>query len=158
MADKMCGSQAAVYAGEKAFQMWVTRKGMIATENPLRPGSPERIIVLQVLIRGNVATAYGPDFARMLRGGPPDRIQELYAAPIRWAATNDELPEAIQIVSEDSSDVLARLQFKECASPPKRQAKPPPKVPAPKPPPDGGTGDSPPKVPVPKGALEDAPG
>jgi len=94
----------------------------------------------------------------MLRGGPPDRIQELYAAPIRWSATNDDLPEAIQIVSEDSSEVLASLEFRECASPPKRQVKPPPKVQAPKPPPDGGTGDAPPrKVPLPKGAIEEAP-
>jgi hypothetical protein len=156
--DQACGSQAALYAGEKAFQMWVMRKGRISADNALRPGSKDEVIVLQVLIRGNVATAYGPDFARMVRGGAAERVQELYAAPIRWEAKNDQLPATIQIVAEDSADVLARLQFKECGSPPKRQVKPPAKVQAPKPPPDGDAGDPPPsKGPLPKGALEDAP-
>jgi hypothetical protein len=85
-------------------------------------------------------------------------VQELHAAPIKWEATNDRLPATIQMVAEDSSDVLARLQFKECGSPPKRQVKPPPKVQVPKTPPDAGAGDAPPpKAPLPKGALDEAP-
>jgi hypothetical protein len=112
VANKSCGSQAALYAGEQAFQMWVTRRGKIGAANPLKPGSTEEIIVLQVSSRGNVATAYGPDFTRMLRGGPPEQVQELHVAPITWDTANDRLPELVQIVSEDSSNVLARVQFK----------------------------------------------
>lgn len=153
-ANKSCGSKAALYGGEQAFQMWVTRRGRITAANSLRPGSPDEVIILQLLIRGNVATAYGPDFSRMLRGGPPDRVQELHAAPIRWETTNDGLPETVQIVSEDSSDVLARLRFKECGSPPKRQTKPPAKPLTSKPAPESGAADPPLKVPLPKGALE----
>src|SRR5215207_8159147 len=153
--DVDCGSQSALYSGEDGFQTWVTRKGEIEAKNPLRPLSGGRLIVLQVLIRGNVATAYGPDFARMLRGGPPDRIQELHGAPIKWAATNNALPGTIHIVAEDSPDVLARLRFKECGAPPKAQTTPTGKPPAPKPSsvPAPGTMERPRNMPLPSGAL-----
>ena len=52
--DVDCGSQPALYSGEDGFQTWVTRKGEIEAENPLRPLSGGRLIVLQVLIRDNV--------------------------------------------------------------------------------------------------------
>ena len=133
----------------------VTRKGMITKDNPLRPGSPEQIVVLQVRIGTNIATAYGPDFESLIRGALPQQVAELHGASIAWAPTIDGLPQLLQIVSESVPDVLAKLHFKRCGAPlglPKRPL-PPAAQPA-TPPGDTPQTSNAPRVPVPRGALE----
>ena len=150
-----CGSQSAHYTGENGFQLWVTRKGTITKDNPLRPGSPEQIVVLQVRIGTNIATAYGPDFESLIRGALPQQVAELHGASIAWAPTIDGLPQLLQIVSESGPDVLAKLHFKRCGAPlglPKRPS-PPAAQPA-TPPGDTPQTSNAPRVPVPRGALE----
>ena len=113
-----CSPKAALYQGEKGFEMWVTRKGRSSGQNPLKPGAGEAALVLQVAIAGKVASAYGPDYATMLRGGPPQQLEET-TGPVAWDPKIDGLPETIQIVSETGPEVLARLRFKQCGDPPK---------------------------------------
>ena len=71
-------------------------------------------------VGGSVATAYGPDFASLLRGGPPDRLEAERGRRIAWGAKLDRLPDALQIVSEDGSGTLARFRFKQCGTVPER--------------------------------------
>jgi hypothetical protein len=143
--------------GEKGFQMWVTRKGRSSGQNPLKPTASEAALVLQVAIAGKVATAYGPDFATMLRGGPPQQLEEI-TGPITWEPRADGLPETIQIVSETGPEVLARLKFKQCADPPKpapqaRRAAPARRSAAPASPSEPPSGDARPARALPQGAI-----
>jgi hypothetical protein len=151
-----CGAQNARYEGENAFQLWVTRRGIITKDNSLRPSSPDQTLVLQVRIGTNIATAYGPDFESLIRGAAPQQIEELYGSPIRWASTIDGLPELLQIVSESSSEVLAKLRFANCGEPPRippKRPSPPAAQPASPPTEIPQTSDAP-KLRIPRGALE----
>jgi hypothetical protein len=121
--QRACGRKAAVYTGDKGFRLLVRRTGRATEENPLRPLSKENVLVLEVLIAGKPATAYGPDFLRMLRGGSADELQKILGQPITWDATNDVIPEIIQIVSEDTSQVLTQVRFKECTDLPRPEAR-----------------------------------
>ncbi|MGU3480261.1 hypothetical protein ACLBX8_31875, partial [Methylobacterium sp. D48H] len=67
--EQPCGTQAARFESAKGFKMVITRAGQVRTTNPLRPLTTEVNEVLQVVIAGKAATAYGPDFTTLRRGG-----------------------------------------------------------------------------------------
>ncbi len=118
-----CEARAALYEGPKDFALWVTRTGLIVVENPLRPLTPETTRVLQVVIAGKAATAYGPDLYALRRGGSPGALEAMLGAPVRWDATPTPLPDTLNIVSETGQS-LAQLGFRECGEAPAVKAAP----------------------------------
>lgn len=118
-----CEARAALYEGPKDFTLWVTRTGLIVVENPLRPLTPETTRVLQVVIAGKAATAYGPDLYALRRGGSPGGLEAMLGAPIRWDGTPTALPDTLNIVSETGQS-LAQLGFRECGEAPAVKAPP----------------------------------
>ena len=115
-----CGRQAAQFAAGSKFSLWVTRRGVLTRDNPLRPLSPEVLEVLQVVIRGKAATAYGPDHDNLRRGPAPASLEaQSGGAPIRWGGTADGLPALLRIRADDSTAVLAELRFQACGDAPK---------------------------------------
>ncbi|MBE7199549.1 MAG: hypothetical protein INR70_17350 [Parafilimonas terrae] len=122
-----CEAQAARYENGKGFTLSVIRAGDVRIDNPLRPLTPDFTHVLEVVIGGKRATAFGPDFTTLRRGGPPGAMQNTLGAPIRWAPSLPGLPETLGIVAEDGS-VLASLTFRACEPPPAAAPEPPPKV------------------------------
>lgn len=116
-----CAGKAALYDGGKDTAVWVTRTGVIAVENPLRPLTPETTRVLQVVIGGKVATAYGPDLFALRRGGPPAALEARTGGPLRWDAEAVPLPDTLNIVSETGQPV-AQLAFQSCGEAPAVQA------------------------------------
>jgi hypothetical protein len=115
-----CGRQAAQFAAGSKFSLWVTRRGVLTRDNPLRPLSPEVLEVLQVVIRGKAATAYGPDHDNLRRGPAPASLEaQSGGAPIRWGETADGLPALLRIRADDSTAVLAELRFQACGDAPK---------------------------------------
>jgi len=154
-----CEARAALYEGPKDFTVWVTRTGVIVVENPLRPLTPETTRVLQVVIAGKAATAYGPDLFALRRGGSQGSLEAMLGAPVRWDAVSTALPDTLNIVSETGQS-LAELGFRECGEAPavkaapvavkdKPKPKPRPKHAAP----DGGA-KAPPGLSLPQGAIE----
>ncbi|MBE7246270.1 MAG: hypothetical protein INR63_15080 [Actinomycetospora chiangmaiensis] len=115
--EQPCGSRAARFENGKGFKMVITRAGEIRTTNPLRPLTPEVNEVLQVVIAGKVATAYGPDFTTLRRGSAPAGVEAMLGGPIRWQAALPALPDPIAIVTEEGTP-LAQLAFKACEEPP----------------------------------------
>ncbi|WP_331327645.1 hypothetical protein [Methylobacterium fujisawaense] len=105
--------------------MVITRAGQVRTTNPLRPLTPEVNEVLQVVIAGKVATAYGPDFTTLRRGGAASGVEAMLGSPIHWEPTLPTFPDPIAIVSEEGTP-LAQLTFRACEAPPAVKA---PKVP-----------------------------
>jgi hypothetical protein len=149
--EQPCGARAARDEGGKGFAMVVTRSGQVRTTNPLRPLTPEVNEVLQVVIAGKVATAYGPDFSTLRRGTAPATIEAMLGGPIHWQPALPTLPDPIAIVTEEGA-TLAQLAFRACEDPPavKPQAKKkaPAKRAAPKP-----AEKAPPGFSVPQGAI-----
>ncbi|MCJ2034120.1 hypothetical protein [Methylobacterium sp. J-068] len=113
----LCEAKAAHYEGPKDFAVWVTRTGAIVVENPLRPLTPETTRVLQVVIAGKAATAYGPDLFALRRGGSPAALEAMLGGPVRWDAVPTALPDTLNIVS-DTGQSLAQLGFQECGEAP----------------------------------------
>ncbi|MGH1569820.1 hypothetical protein ACRAWG_03080 [Methylobacterium sp. P31] len=118
-----CGPRAARFESGKGFKMVITRAGQVRTTNPLRPLTPEVNEVLQVVVAGKVATAYGPDFTTLRRGGAPAGVEAMLGGPIRWQPALPTLPEPITIVSEEGTP-LAQLSFRACEEPPAVKAPP----------------------------------
>lgn len=118
-----CGPQAARYDSGKGFVLVATRVGEVRVEDPLRPLTPAVNHVLQVVIAGKVATAYGPDFTALRRGGAPGAVEAMLGAPIRWQASLPALPDPLAIVAEDGAP-LAELSFRGCEDPPAVRAAP----------------------------------
>ncbi|MGU3418119.1 hypothetical protein [Methylobacterium sp. D54C] len=123
--EQPCGTQAARFESAKGFKMVITRAGQVRTTNPLRPLTPEVNEVLQVVIAGKVATAYGPDFTTLRRGGAASGVEAMLGSPIHWEPTLPTFPDPIAIVSEEGTP-LAQLTFRACEAPPAVKA---PKVP-----------------------------
>ncbi len=65
---------------------------------------------------GKVAPAYGPSFEGMRRAGPPSQLEEETGSSITWASDLSGLPISINIIAEESSEVVARLRFEGCGS------------------------------------------
>ncbi|MDP4024662.1 hypothetical protein Q8W71_18710 [Methylobacterium sp. NEAU 140] len=118
-----CRTQAARYEDGRGFVLIVTRLGQVRVENPLRPLTPEVTRVLQVVIGGKVATAYGADFATLRRGGTPAAVEALLGGPVRWEAELPALPDGLAIVGEDGAS-LGQLDFRACEAPPAVKAPP----------------------------------
>ncbi|WP_156376220.1 hypothetical protein [Methylobacterium sp. Leaf117] len=161
----LCETKAALYEGPKDFAVWVTRTGTIVVENPLRPLTPESTRVLEVVIAGKAATAYGPDLFALRRGGSPVALGALLGAPVQWDATPVPLPDTLNIVSE-AGQSLAQLGFRECGTAPAVKSPPvatkdgagkPAKKPRPKVARDAGGNagaKAPPGLSLPQGAIE----
>jgi hypothetical protein len=131
-----CDTRAALYATEKGFKLWVTRRGTMVEDNPLRPLSRESKLVIEVAVNGRIATATGTDFANLHRSGSPRDLEEASVGPIRWEPAVNGMPATMRVVAEDGSIVLGPLRFTECVDPPKiaaAAAKRPAKKVAPKP-------------------------
>ncbi len=116
-AMQACGAQAARYENGQGFTLSVIRSGEVRIVNPLRPLTPEVTQVLEVAIGGKRATAYGPDFTSLRRGGSPAAMQGSLGGPITWETTLPPLPATLGIVAEDGAP-LADLSFKLCETPP----------------------------------------
>ncbi len=123
--EQPCGTQAARFESAKGFKMVITRAGQVRTTNPLRPLTTEVNEVLQVVIAGKVATAYGPDFTTLRRGGAASGVEAMLGSPIQWEPTLPTFPDPIAIVTEEGTP-LAQLTFRACEAPPAVKA---PKVP-----------------------------
>jgi hypothetical protein len=152
----ICADKAALYEGPKNFSVWVTRTGLVVIENPLRPLTPETSRVLQVVIAGKVATAYGPDLFALRRGGAPAALEGATGGVIRWDATPTPLPDTLNIVSE-AGQPLAQLAFQSCGDAPVVKAAPVAKAkaaPRPKPGKPAGQAESPSGMRMPASALE----
>jgi hypothetical protein len=153
--DGSCDTKAALYATDKGFKIWVTRRGMMTQENPLRPLSPETKVVLEVAVNGRLATAHGSDFASLQRSGPPQELELTSLGPIRWEPGLNGMPSTLRVVAEDGSLVLGPLRFASCGEAPKIapvSAKRPARKAAPK----SGSGTesaAPPGLVLPQGAI-----
>ena len=144
--DQPCGARAARFENGKGFSMVITRSGQVQTTNPLRPLTTEVNAVLQVVIAGKVATAYGPDLSTLRRGSAPSAVEAMLGGAIKWQPSLPTLPDSITIVSEEGTP-LAQLAFRACEAPPNVKA--PPKVQARK--------KAPARPAVPKAAAEKTP-
>ena len=87
------------------------------------PLTPETARVLQVVIAGKVATAYGPDLYALRRGGAPAALEGAKGGTIRWDPTPTPLPDTLNIVSE-AGQPLAQLAFQSCGEAPTVKAAP----------------------------------
>jgi hypothetical protein len=119
-----CGGKAALYAAGKV-QVWVTRRGTLQEDNPLRPLSPATLTVLQVVVNGRSATAFGPDFEHMRQGGAPARLAEAAGHPITWDSGPQNCPAAFRVVAEDGRVLLGPLTFQSCGDAPAAAAEAP---------------------------------
>jgi hypothetical protein len=116
-APSECGSRAAIYAAGKV-RVWVLRKGTMQEDNPLRPLSRDQLTVLQVVVNGRSATAFGPNFETMRQGGAPASLEEASGHPITWDSTPQALPDSFRVVSEDGRVLLGPLAFETCGDAP----------------------------------------
>ncbi|CAO4154049.1 hypothetical protein PKCBPO_04102 [Methylorubrum thiocyanatum] len=119
--------QAVHYQGTKNIELWVTRSGAITLDNPLRPLTPDVTRVLQVVVAGKVATAYGPDFLSLRRGASPATLEGTIGGKIRWDASLAALPDTLPINAE-TGELLTELRFRECGAAPSGKLLPPPKA------------------------------
>lgn len=130
-AEVACAPKSPLYSADNGFRMWVMRRGNLA------PGGAEPRIVLQVNIDGSLATTHGPDFARMQTAGAAAQLEQQSGGRIAWDSKLGPLPETIEIVAEGSTDVVSKLRFKECGTPPKGKAEQAGRSPQPEPRTDG---------------------
>lgn len=119
--------QAVHYQGAKNAELWVTRSGAITIDNPLRPLTPDVTRVLQVVVAGKVATAYGPDVLSLRRGGSPATLEGTVGGRIQWDASLPALPDTLPINAE-TGELLTELRFRECGTAPSGKLLPPPKA------------------------------
>ena len=111
---------AAAYSAGSGPQVHVVRRGSMSLQNALRPlSNAAPAVVLQVTISGKSATAHGPDFGEMRRGGPPQQLEEESGSRVRWDKNLGALPRTILIIGDDRSEPIARLRFVACTNIPK---------------------------------------
>ncbi len=111
-----CEGRASQY-GAGGIRVWVVRQGIVEQDNPLRPLTRDRLTVLQVVVNGRSATAFGPDLQNMRQGGAPARLQEEIGQPIHWLSGSPP-PDAFRIVAEDGRVLLGPLAFEGCGEAP----------------------------------------
>ena len=111
-----CVARAAQY-GAGAVRVWVVRQGVVEQDNPLRPLSRDRLTVLQVVVNGRSATAFGPDLQNMRQGGSPARLEEEIGQPISWQS-GSTAPESFRIVAEAGRVLFGPLAFESCGDAP----------------------------------------
>jgi hypothetical protein len=112
-----CVGSSAIYWAGSGPRVHVLRRGAVSEQKPLEPKSvPRESVVLEVLINAKAATAFGPSFDEMRRGGPPRQLEEETGSPIRWSSDLAGLPLTLKIIAEDGPQVVARLGFEGCGS------------------------------------------
>jgi hypothetical protein len=117
-----CVGRSAIYWAGSGPRVHVVRRGAVSEQKPLDPeGGTRESVVLEVLINAKAATAFGPSFDEMRRGGPPKQLAEETGSPIRWSSDLAGLPLTLNVMAEDGPQVVARLRFEGCGS---RLAKP----------------------------------
>lgn len=117
-----CGAQAAVYARDKGPKLWVIRRGtLVLAENPLRPLSRDEAVVLEVVVNGRRATAWGPDADHLRQGASVKSIEAEGREPVRWVEKG-AMPTSLRVVSEDGSIILGPLPFGGCEDAPAAKA------------------------------------
>ena len=116
-----CGDRTAAFADRKT-RLWVTRRGTIVEDNPLRPLSTDPVLVLEVIVGGRAATAVGPDWDSLHRAPALAALEEQNRHMIAWASDGG-LPNAFRIVSEDGA-LASAFTFTECGDAPKIAAAP----------------------------------
>jgi hypothetical protein len=109
-----CGTRLRTYWAGSGPQVHVIRTGMLTEQKPLDPSISSEVRVLEVTISGKVATAYGPAFDAMRRGGPPRQLEEERGNAVKWDRDLASLPQTIEILSEDGPEIVARLRFIGC--------------------------------------------
>ena len=110
-------NHAGLYWAGSGPQVQVIRRGALTLANGQRPlENPSRSLALQVRINGKLATAYGPTYDKMRRAGPPNQLEDETGSKIQWEKTLGALPNRILILSDDESEVIARLEFLGCGS------------------------------------------
>ena len=112
-----CGARAALYTAGNV-RVWVLRRGTMQDNNPLRPMSRDQLIVLQVVVNGRSATAFGPTFDTLRQGGAPARLEEASGYPITWDSNSQGRPDSFRIVAEDGRVLLGPLNFGSCGDAP----------------------------------------
>ena len=118
-----CGTKASLYTAAKGLKLWVLRRGaMVLGENPLRPLTRDTVRVLEVVVNGRLATAYGADYASLRQGGPARDLEKESADPIRWEPRGPGFPTEIRIVGEDGTDLFGPFRFSRCDEAPSARA------------------------------------
>lgn len=116
-----CAPKAALYSG-KGLKLWVLRQGaLVLAENPLRPLSRDEAVVLEVVVNGRRATAYGPDMNNLRQGGSLKSVEREGREPVRWAEGRTA-PAALRVVAEDGRVLAGPLAFGGCEEPPAAKA------------------------------------
>jgi hypothetical protein len=111
---------AAVFSAGSGPEVHVTGIGTLDQRNPLAPAPQARpATVLEVRIRGKLASATGPSFQELRRGGPPQDLERELGNRIVWEADLSTLPHNLLIVGEERGEVIAKLRFVKCAPSPK---------------------------------------
>lgn len=113
-----CQGRAGLYAGN-GLKIWVVRTGSLTWENPLRPLTPEKTLVLQVSVNGRLGTAYGPDHEHLRQGASTRWLEEETGGSVRWEDGNRSLPSAIRVVAEDGTVLLGPLEWQSCGDAPR---------------------------------------
>lgn len=112
-----CGSAAGLYSG-RGGKLWVTKRGTMVEDNPLRPLSRDDLVVLQVHVNRKLATAYGPDLDNLRQGGSPQALEQASGHPIVWGPEALPMPRSLRVVAEDGAVLLGPLEFQSCGTPP----------------------------------------
>ena len=129
------------------------RIGTLDQRNPLAPltNAPPSIVV-EVTIRGKLASAHGPSFQQLRRGGPPQDLERELGNPIQWEPNLATLPREVLIVGEERAEVIAKLRFVKCSAAPAPPVRRPVKSKAK--PRDAPAAPSKPVGPLPRGAID----
>ena len=115
-----CPGYAALFTSDKGLKLWVLRRGTMTERNPLRPLSQDSLLVMDVVVNGRSASAYGPDPLRLQQGGAVPEI-ERQNGPISWRSALDVLPPAIRVVASDGTVLVGPMTFVACGDAPKVQ-------------------------------------
>ena len=112
-----CGKNPAVYWAGAGPKVQVLRHGSFRQRKALEPeGASTEAVVLEVRIDGKSASAYGPSFDRLQRGPASQELEQEVGDRIRWRDGPASLPPALVILSDEGSEVVARLRFEGCGT------------------------------------------
>jgi hypothetical protein len=120
-----CGPLAGLYLAPGNLKIFVTRRGTMVQDNPLRPLTNDLFIILQIVVNNRMASAYGPDFDNLRRAGAPQTLEGMAGTKITWASRPEAMPRSLRVVAEDGAVVLSPIVFSACAEAPKVAAPPP---------------------------------
>jgi hypothetical protein len=150
-----CGRSPAIYWAGSGPRVTVARQGALASRKPLEPDSAAvAMVVLEVRINEKAATAYGPGFDELRRGGPPGQLEQESGAAIRWSDGLAGLPATLTVVAEEGPEVIARLRFERCAARAERPRERPRPAPRQAPTPDPAPKRDTPPTALPRGAIQ----